>query len=204
MIISNQTVTNISEFIVNGFSGIQDQRSQNILFAFFLITYVLTLFGNVSILIVIKFDKSLHTPMYTLIGALAFLDLCIPSVTVPKILTNLMFRTKSIEFGACFTQMVFYLGVGSTESFLLMVMAYDRYVAVCDPLHYSTIMIFVFITYRIQGFSDDVRIMAAVLQNVIPPLVNPIIYCLKTRDIRKSFLKFIRKQVSVEALLTGF
>uniref|UniRef100_W5NNB9 Olfactory receptor n=1 Tax=Lepisosteus oculatus TaxID=7918 RepID=W5NNB9_LEPOC len=316
MIISNQTVTNISEFIVNGFSGIQDQRSQNILFAFFLITYVLTLFGNVSILIVIKFDKSLHTPMYTLIGTLAFLDLCIPSVTVPKILTNLMFRTKSIEFGACFTQMVFYLGVGSAESFLLMVMAYDRYVAVCDPLHYSTIMsnrhliklhilcwvggmmvpmlplylavrlpfcgpnvvlhafcdysavvrlacanvtlnaivsmtiamsvlliplafiffsyikiiisvikvassegrkkafstcashllvilvfylvaVFVFITYRIQGFSDDVRIMAAVLQNVIPPLVNPIIYCLKTRDIRKSFLKFIRKQVSV-------
>ncbi|MBN3303999.1 OLF6 protein, partial [Amia calva] len=250
--------------------------------------------------------------MYILICNLAILDISLISITIPKMLAVFMFGSGLISFGACFTQMFFLLSLGVAEGFLLTVMAYDRYLAICHPLHYSTMMtnglvmrhivccwaagflsvfipvilavrlpfcgpdkvlhcfcdhssvlrlacanivinsilglaivlsvvlipltlillsyvkivksvlqisgaegrakafstcsshllvisVFfltaagVYISYRVPGTSEDLRIMTAVFQNVFPPLMNPIIYCLRTKEIRDSLVKTLKK-----------
>ncbi|MGH0172779.1 UNVERIFIED_CONTAM: hypothetical protein FKN15_063796 [Acipenser sinensis] len=308
----NQTGLEIREFFLVGFPQFQDQGSRNTLFAVLLTVYLLILLGNLLIVLIFILDESLHTPMYMLICSLAILDMVIPSVTMPRMLALFLFDSRLISFAGCFTQMVLYLGLGTAESFLLMLMAYDRYMAICNPLHYPTMMsnsfvlklilccwlggllspmicltlalrllfcganevvhcfcdysavlrlacadtalnsyvalaialsvlliplffilfsyvriirsvlqvarsegrrkafstcathllvisVFfltaagVYISYRVPGVSSDVRILAAVVQNVLPPLMNPVIYCLKTKEIRDSLLKTLRK-----------
>ncbi|KAG2457294.1 OR1FC protein, partial [Polypterus senegalus] len=312
MSISNSTDFRVQEFIIFGFPGFQERENKNILFAIFLTAYLLILLGNLLILIIFAFDEGLHIPMYVLISSLAVVDIAISSTTVPKMLDVLSFDNSFISFGGCLTQMGFYLALVTTESFLLAVMAYDRYLAICNPLHYASLMnnslvlkqiaccwtlgiivglilvglalrlpfcgpnkvihcfcdhssvvrlacadivinnymgltlamtvlfipltyilfsyikiitsvlkiksaegrlkafstcgthlliisvfflaaAFVYISYRIPGTSADVRIMAAVLQNVTPPLMNPIIYCLRNKEIRGSLVKTFRR-----------
>ncbi|EHB07091.1 Olfactory receptor 1E5 [Heterocephalus glaber] len=102
--------------------------------------YLTTVLGNLLIIVLIQLDSHLHTPMYSFLSNLSFSDLCFSSVTVPKLLQNMKSPVPSISYISCLTQMYFFLFFGDLESFLLVVMAYDRYVAICSPLHYTSIM----------------------------------------------------------------
>ncbi|XP_063312545.1 olfactory receptor 226-like [Pelobates fuscus] len=106
----------------------------------FILIYILTFSGNLIIIIICRVEKTLHTPMYFFLSHLAVLEMCYISVTVPKILHNSISGDKTISFVACLTQLYFFGSLGSTECFLLAIMAYDRYLAVCKPLHYHTVM----------------------------------------------------------------
>ncbi|XP_028646152.2 olfactory receptor 6N1-like [Erpetoichthys calabaricus] len=309
---TNQTAFLIKEFIIVGFPGFQDQASKKALFTFFLIAYFLVLTLNLLLIGIFIMDRNLHTPMYCLVCSLAILDIVLSINTVPRMLALFISDSRSTPFVTCFAQIYFFLGLSSAECFLLGLMAYDRHIAICKPLHYPSIMtnnrilkliicswlggflipviavslalrfpfcgpnkinqcfsdyssvlilacgdilittyvalalglsiifipliyiIFsytkiirsvlnissstgrkkafstcgthllvislflflaagVFVSYRIPGASVDLRIMAAVLQNVFPPLINPIIYCLRTKEIRDSIMKTLRK-----------
>ncbi|XP_059234567.1 olfactory receptor-like protein DTMT [Mustela nigripes] len=132
----NQTV--VSEFILLGLPIDPNQR--DLFYALFLVMYVTTVLGNLLIIILIRLDSHLHTPMYLLLSNLSFSDLCFSSVTMPKLLQNMQSQVPSIPYAGCLTQMYFFLLFADLESFLLVAMAYDRYVAICFPLHYTTIM----------------------------------------------------------------
>ncbi|XP_061470317.1 olfactory receptor 1L4-like isoform X2 [Rhineura floridana] len=107
----------------------------------FLSMYLLTLLGNLLILLLIHYDARLYSsPMYFFLGHLSLADMGFSSSTVPKMLQNLLTHTKHISYGGCLAQMFFFLGFGNTESFLLASMAYDRYVAICRPLRYAVLM----------------------------------------------------------------
>ncbi|KAM8960646.1 olfactory receptor 5V1-like [Pelodytes ibericus] len=114
--------------------------SQSGLFVIFLCIYVITLLGNMTIILVTTFDPHLQMPMYFLLGQLSFLDLCYISVTVPKMLSNFLEVKKVISLGGCVTQLLLFISMEGTEAFLLAVMAYDRYVAICLPLRYTMVM----------------------------------------------------------------
>uniref|UniRef100_A0A8C4SNZ7 Olfactory receptor n=1 Tax=Erpetoichthys calabaricus TaxID=27687 RepID=A0A8C4SNZ7_ERPCA len=302
----------VQQFSIACLQGFQNQDSKIFLSVCFLIIYLFICLANITIIIIFALDENLHKPMYIMISNLAAIDIVYSTVTIPKMLAMFLFDYSLISFPACFLQMIFYLGLGTAEVFLLVLMAYDRYLAICNPLHYPSIMtnsksvqqitfcwvggllipvlplilalrlpfcgpnkvvhcfcdhssvlrlacadilinsyvaltialsvlliplayivfsytriissvvkiassegrlkafstcgthllvicIFiltaagVYISYRIPGTSEDIRIMAAVLQNVIPPLMNPVIYCLRTKEIRDSFVKTVKR-----------
>uniref|UniRef100_A0A8C3YJP0 Olfactory receptor n=1 Tax=Catagonus wagneri TaxID=51154 RepID=A0A8C3YJP0_9CETA len=110
------------------------------LFTFCLILYMIILLGNSFLIIISILDSHLHTPMYFFLGNLSFLDICYTSSSIPPMIIIFMSERKSISFVGCALQMVVSLGLGSTECVLLAVMAYDRYVAICNPLRYPIIM----------------------------------------------------------------
>ncbi|XP_060111872.1 olfactory receptor 8S1-like [Heteronotia binoei] len=132
----NQTL--INEFILLGLSN--DPRLQIFLFVVFLIIYALTLLGNLVIMLVIRSKAGLHTPMFFFLGHLAFVDICYSSVTLPKMLGNLVTMQKTISREGCIAQIFFFFQTAGAEVFILAAMAYDRYVAICDPLHYIIVM----------------------------------------------------------------
>ncbi|XP_013367223.1 PREDICTED: olfactory receptor 2D3-like isoform X1 [Chinchilla lanigera] len=133
-----ETQTNLTEFILLGLSS--DRQTQLLLFVVFLIIYLLTVFGNLLIMLLIHLDSRLHTPMYFFLKNLSLTDLCFSTTIVPKMLLHFLVMKKTISFAGCSIQMFFFLIMGCTESSLLAVMSYDRYAAVCKPLHYSAIM----------------------------------------------------------------
>nr|XP_027781285.2 olfactory receptor 7A5-like [Marmota flaviventris] len=102
--------------------------------------YLITVCGNLLIILAITLDSHLHTPMYFFLSNLSFSDICITSTTVPKMLVNLQTQSQAISFEGCIMQMHFFIVFASLENFLLAVMAYDRFVAICHPLHYTVIM----------------------------------------------------------------
>ncbi|XP_059575083.1 olfactory receptor 5AR1-like [Alligator mississippiensis] len=130
--------TTVTEFILLGLSS--DPQLQMFLFFVFLVIYLITLAGNMVIMFVIRADSHLHTPMYFFLFHLSFVDLCYSSAIVPKMLVNLLARHKTISVNACFTQTFFIFLSASCEAFMLSAMAYDRYAAICDPLHYAGTM----------------------------------------------------------------
>ncbi|XP_006105188.1 olfactory receptor-like protein DTMT [Myotis lucifugus] len=132
----NQTA--VTEFLLQGLPIESEQK--NLFYALFLVMYVTTVLGNLLIIFLIRLDSQLHTPMYLFLSNLSFSDLCFSSVTMPKLLHNMQSQVPSIPYAGCLTQMYFFLFFGDLESFLLVAMAYDRYVAICFPLHYTTIM----------------------------------------------------------------
>ncbi|XP_069850123.1 olfactory receptor 2Y1B-like [Dipodomys merriami] len=109
-------------------------------FVFISIFYSLTLFGNTTIIALSRLDLRLRTPMYFFLSHLSFLDLCYTTSTVPQLLINLHGLHRTISYGGCVTQLFVFLALASTECVLLVAMAFDRYAAVCRPLHYTTIM----------------------------------------------------------------
>ncbi|XP_066563612.1 olfactory receptor 6N1-like [Amia ocellicauda] len=306
---ANYTVT---EFIIVGFPGLQDREFKAILFAVFLTVYLLILMGNFLLICILAADTSLHTPMYLTVCSLAIINITFCTNTVPTMLAVFRSTSYTVSFSACFTQTYFFQALVSTESFNLLLMAYDRYVAICHPLHYparmtvkfslqlivvcwlggfltpilpfslaftkrfcgpnsvlqcfcdysgvlrlacgdvlliSYVVLFValsilliplffivlsyvkillsvlsisssagrakavstcsshllvisvfylttagvFISYRIPGTSVDMRVMGSVIHNVFPALMNPIIYCLRTKEIRGSLVKSLNK-----------
>ncbi|XP_007957176.2 olfactory receptor 2G3-like [Orycteropus afer afer] len=135
MIPTNFTVT---EFVFLGLSS--QPNIQLVLFIMFLFFYLLTVAGNVIIITIIQIVPHLQTPMYFFLTNLSFLDICYTSTNVPQMLSNMVGKKKTISFSGCATQMYFSLSFGMIECVLLGVMAYDRYVAICYPLHYTVIM----------------------------------------------------------------
>uniref|UniRef100_A0ABK0LSW6 Olfactory receptor n=1 Tax=Rattus norvegicus TaxID=10116 RepID=A0ABK0LSW6_RAT len=135
-VMSNQT--SVTEFLLLGVTDIQELNP--ILFVIFFTIYFVNITGNGAILMIVILDPRLHSPMYFFLGNLACLDICFSTVTVPKMLENLLSTSKAISFLGCITQLHFFHFLGSTEALLLPVMAFDRFVAICRPLHYSVIM----------------------------------------------------------------
>ncbi|XP_020007425.1 olfactory receptor 2G2-like [Castor canadensis] len=125
-------------FVLVGFSD--RPHLELVLFGLILILYLMTLFGNTAIILVSLMDAKLHTPMYFFLSHLSFLDLCFTSSIIPQLLVNLWGPDKSITYGGCVVQLYVSLALGSTECVLLAMMSYDRYVAVCRPLHYTVLM----------------------------------------------------------------
>ena len=128
----------VREFILLGLSS--DWATQVALFVLFSVTYLLTLRGNVLIVLLIRLDSRLHTPMYFFLTNLSLVDVSYATSIVPQMLVHFLAEHKGIPYVSCAAQLFFSLGLGGIEFVLLAVMAYDRYVAVCDPLRYSVIM----------------------------------------------------------------
>ncbi|XP_061447944.1 olfactory receptor 8S1-like [Rhineura floridana] len=132
----NQTV--ITEFILLGLS--RDPHLQVIFFLLFLMIFSVTLLVNSAIILVTRTDSNLQNPMSFFLSHLAFVDICYSSVIVPKMLENIIGKQKTISLEGCMAQSLLAFQVAGAEVFILAAMAYDRYMAICDPLHYTTIM----------------------------------------------------------------
>ncbi|XP_047555719.1 olfactory receptor 7A5-like [Lutra lutra] len=130
--------TQISEFFLLGFS--ENPELQPLIFGLFLSMYLITVFGNLLIILAISTDPNLHTPMYFFLANLSFVDICFTSTTIPKMLWNIQTQSKVITYTGCVTQIYFLILFAVLDVFLLSVMAYDRFVAICHPLHYTVIM----------------------------------------------------------------
>ncbi|VCW70547.1 unnamed protein product [Gulo gulo] len=128
----------VTEFILLGFP--LSPKLQVLLFGFFSLFYAFTLLGNSIILVLIWLDSRLHTPMYFFLSHLAIVDIAYASNNVPKMLANLLSKQKTISFVPCIMQTFLYMAFAHTECLILVMMSYDRYVAICHPLHYSVIM----------------------------------------------------------------
>ncbi|XP_057566221.1 olfactory receptor 7A17-like [Hippopotamus amphibius kiboko] len=130
--------TQISEFLLLGLS--EETEMQPLIFGLFLSMYLITVIGNLLIILAISSDPHLHMPMYIFLSNLSFVDICFTSTTIPKMLKNIQTQNKGITYKGCIIQVCFYLIFAGLDDFLLAVMAYDRYVAICHPLHYTVIM----------------------------------------------------------------
>ncbi|XP_006877977.1 PREDICTED: olfactory receptor 10AG1-like [Chrysochloris asiatica] len=133
-----KNLTKVTEFVLLDFADIPHLRW--FLFGFFLIIYIIILLSNGTIFLITKLDPALQSPMYFFLANFSFLEICYVSATIPRMLKNLRTQRRSISLVACATQMCFALIFGATEGLLLTVMAYDRYVAICNPLHYPLVM----------------------------------------------------------------
>ncbi|XP_008509274.1 olfactory receptor 10AG1-like [Equus przewalskii] len=135
---AEDNVSTVIQFVLLGFSDLPNL--QGLLFGVFSIIYIIILFGNCLIIIITRLDSALQKPMYFFLSNFSSLEMCYVSVTLPRILVNLWTQDRSISILNCAAQMCFLLMLGATECFLLAVMAYDRYVAICNPLRYPLVM----------------------------------------------------------------
>lgn len=133
-----QNQTSVAEFFLLGLSN--SPKIRLVLSGLFSVFYAITLAGNTTILMLIWWDSRLHTPMYFFLSQLACVDICYTSSTVPQMLANLLYPRQTISLIGCAVQMHIFLTLAITECVLLAVMAYDRYVAICHPLHYTFLM----------------------------------------------------------------
>ncbi|XP_025221836.1 olfactory receptor 7A17-like [Theropithecus gelada] len=171
--------------------------------------YLITVFGNLIIILVIIECSHLHTPMYFFLSNLSFVDICFASTTVPKMLVNIQAQSKVITYAGCITQMYFFIHFVGLDSFLLTVMAYDRFVAVCHPLHYTVIMnpqlcrLLVLVSWlsvvslfyctslgvylsSAATHNSHSSATASVMYTVVTPMLNPFIYSLRNKDIKRA------------------
>ncbi|XP_058152486.1 olfactory receptor 5K1-like [Dasypus novemcinctus] len=132
----NHTINN--EFILTGFTDYPELKS--VLFVIFFAIYLITMVGNLGLVILISKEHRLHTPMYIFLGNLAFVDSCCACATIPRILENFFSENRMVSLYECLAQFYFLCTVETADCFLLAAMAYDRYVAICSPLQYHTRM----------------------------------------------------------------
>ena len=133
-----ENYTEVTEFILLGLTDRADL--QPVLFVVFLVIYLITVIGNMSMILLIRSDSKLQTPMYFFLSHLSFVDLCYATNVTPQMLVNLLSKRKTISFIGCFIQFDFFISLGLTDSYMLTVMAYDRYMAICKPLLYGNKM----------------------------------------------------------------
>ncbi|XP_076713606.2 olfactory receptor 7A10-like [Callospermophilus lateralis] len=156
--------TQLLEFLLLGLA--EDPQLQLLIFGLFLSMYLVTVLGNLLIILATISDSHLHTPMYFFLSNLSFVDICFTSTTIPKMLVNIQTQSKAITYAGCITQIHFFVLFAGLDIFLLTVMAYDRFVAICHPLHYMVIM-----NYRICGLlvlvSWVVSVLYALLQSLM-------------------------------------
>ncbi|XP_055286903.1 olfactory receptor-like protein OLF4 [Moschus berezovskii] len=156
--------TEISEFLLLGFS--EERALQPLIFGLFLSMYLITVLGNLLIILAVSSDSHLHTPMYFFLSNLSFVDICFTSTTVPKMLQNIRTQSKVITYEGCIVQMYFFILFAILDMFLLTVMAYDRFVAICHPLHYTVIM-----SPRLCGLLLLVSWMMSALNSLLESLI---------------------------------
>ncbi|XP_003413368.1 olfactory receptor 7A17-like [Loxodonta africana] len=156
--------TSVSEFILLGLS--EEAEFQPLLFGIFLFMYLVMFIGNLLIILAIISDSHLHTPMYFFLSNLSFADICFTSTTVPKMLLNIKMQSKVITYEGCLSQMYFYMVFGQLDNFLLTMMAYDRFVAICHPLLYMVIM-----NSKFCGFLLLVSWLLSILDSLIHDLL---------------------------------
>ncbi|KAM5173365.1 olfactory receptor 6C3-like [Callospermophilus lateralis] len=130
--------TMIKEFVLLGISD--KPELQVILFIFLFVTYLSNITGNLTIIILTLLDSHLKTPMYFFLRNFSFLEIAFTSVSIPRFLGSIITKIKTISYNNCLAQLYFFISMGVSEFFLLTAMSYDRYVAICKPLHYTTIM----------------------------------------------------------------
>ncbi|XP_004712665.2 olfactory receptor 1361-like [Echinops telfairi] len=130
--------TEVTEFILLGLSSLPEM--QPVIFGIVLAMYLVAVIGNALLVTVAHSDTKLHTPMYFLLSQLSFIDIFLTTITVPQMLVHTLSVNRTISFNCCMAQLFFFMTVGSMEGHLLAAMAYDRYVAICDPLRYSAIV----------------------------------------------------------------
>ncbi|XP_077323679.1 olfactory receptor 1G1-like [Lithobates pipiens] len=133
-----RNVTEIMYFTLVGLSD--NSQTMNVLFVIFLLIYLMTLITNLLIFFLVLTDYNLHNPMFFFLGNLAFLDMSYSSVTAPRMLLDLVTKSRLISIPACIAQTFFYVSFAGSEIFLLSAMSYDRYIAICHPLHYKLMM----------------------------------------------------------------
>ncbi|KAF6095016.1 hypothetical protein HJG60_012032 [Phyllostomus discolor] len=181
--------------------------------------YLITVLGNLLIILAVSSDSHLHTPMYFFLSNLSLVDICFTSTIVPKMLLNIQTQSKVITYAGCITQTCFSLHFAVLDDILLTVMAYDRFVAICHPLHYMVIMnpklcgLLVLVSWIISALNsvtmfDVVSLfygtslgvylssavthnsqssaIASVLYNVVTSMLNPFIYSLRNKDIKRA------------------
>ncbi|XP_023572658.1 olfactory receptor 7A10-like [Octodon degus] len=180
--------------------------------------YLITMFGNLLIILAIVSDSHLHTPMYFFLSNLSFVDICFTSTTVPKMLVNIQTQSKVITYTDCITQIYFFLLFAELDNFLLAVMAYDRFVAICYPLQYMVIMnprlcgflilgpwvIIVFLFYgtglgvyisSAMSHNSHSSAIVSVMYTVVTPMLNPFIYSLRNQDVKRALLRLFRMKL---------
>ncbi|NP_001375529.1 putative olfactory receptor 5AK3 [Canis lupus baileyi] len=135
---TRENSTEVTEFFLLGFGA--QHKYRYFLFIVFLVIYATSMMGNIGIILLIKTDSRLQTPMYFFLQHLAFVDICYTSAITPKMLQNFILENKSISFEGCAMQLLVYATFATSDCYLLAAMAVDRYVAICNPLHYPMIM----------------------------------------------------------------
>ncbi|XP_062966103.1 olfactory receptor 7A10-like [Cynocephalus volans] len=179
--------------------------------------YLTTVFGNLLIILAIISDSHLHTPMYFFLSNLSFVDICFTSTTIPKMLLNIQTHSKMITYEGCITQIHFFLLFVGLDDFLLTVMAYDRFMAICHPLHYTVIIkswhcgllvlvswIIVVSLFYCTGLGVYLSAaathnplssaIASVMYTVVTPMLNPFIYSLRNKDIKRALKRLIGRE----------
>ncbi|XP_034278884.1 olfactory receptor 2AP1-like [Pantherophis guttatus] len=138
LLIENGNKTSVREFILLGFGN--SHQLQPFLSTFFLVIYLITITGNIFIFLLVLVDQQLHTPMYFFLANLSFLDTCYSCILLPKMLVSLLTGERTISVHGCLVQYHFVCLCGTTETYILAAMSYDRFLAICRPLHYASIM----------------------------------------------------------------
>ncbi|XP_029774808.1 olfactory receptor 7C1-like [Suricata suricatta] len=163
--------THVTEFILLGLSD--EGGLQSLLFWLFLSMYLVTFTGNLLIILAIITDSRLHTPMYFFLSNLSFSDISFTSTTIPKLLLNIQNQSKVITYAGCLSQMYFFMLFGVLDTFILTVMAYDRFVAICHPLHYMVIM-----NPKLCNILLLVSLLLSVLNSLLHDLmILPLTFC---------------------------
>ncbi|XP_028377145.1 olfactory receptor 7A10-like [Phyllostomus discolor] len=174
-------LTRVSEFLLLGLS--EDPALQPILFGLFLCMYLITVLGNLLIILAVSSDFHLHTPMYFFLSNLSLADICNTSTTIPKMLLNIQTQSKVITYSGCITQMYFFTLFGGWDHFLLTVMAYDRFVAICHPLHYMVIMnlwlcgLLVLVSWILSALGSLLQCLMVLRLSFRPGLEIPHFFC---------------------------
>ncbi|XP_069830439.1 olfactory receptor 13C2-like [Dendropsophus ebraccatus] len=162
--------TFIKHLVLIGFS--ENFQTCVLLFILFFVLYILTILGNGFLIVTVLLTPKLHTPMYYFLCNLSFKDLCCPLTTVPKLLLDLFSKNRRISLIGCLTQMNMLVFLAETECVLLAVMAYDRYIAICSPLRYTTIM-----SWRLCGSITVIMWPGSFIVSTVPTMVRPLIFC---------------------------
>ncbi|MBZ3890543.1 Olfactory receptor 7A10 [Sciurus carolinensis] len=162
--------------------------------------YLVTVLGNLLIILVSISDSHLHTPMYFFLSNLSFVDIGFNSTSIPKMLVNIYIQSKTITYTGCINQMCFFMVFIELDNFLLTVMAYDWYVAICNPLHYTAIMnsqlcgLGVYLSSGVTHSSHS-SATASVMYTVVTPMLNPFIYSLRNKDVKRALRRFFGGQL---------
>ncbi|XP_054977062.1 olfactory receptor 5B12 [Sorex araneus] len=215
-----ENVTSSSQFVLEGLTDAEELRP--LLFIIFLLIYLVAMVGNLGIVGLIFIDSRLHTPMYFFLANLSLLDSAYISNTVPQVLAHLLVSVRTIPYRSCLTQIFFHHFLAPWECFLLTAMAYDRYAAICQPLHYLVLMgrqtrlgrrkafstcgshltmVCIFYITSVlcyilpsSAYSRVRDRVLSVLFVILTPMLNPIVYSMRNKEVKRALLKALGKE----------